>query len=84
MKVTLKIDVELVPVIIRALNEYTEKSVHNILSAAMPSEEVPVPKQAVKKVAKATPAVKRKRGRPPKQKALSTVVLAPSVEAKAA
>lgn len=74
MKVKITVDSELVPIIVRALNEYTEQSIKNLVAASSP---------APKEVAPKMPAP-RKRGRPrgsKTRKALGTVVSVGSLSA---
>ena len=74
MKVKITVDSELVPIIVRALNDYTEQSIKNLMAASSPA-----PKEVE---AKAT--APRKRGRPrgsKTRKALGTVVSVGSLSA---
>ena len=67
MKVKITVDSELVPIIVRALLEYTEQSIKNLVAASSP---------APKEVEAKAPTT-RKRGRPrgsKTRKALGTVV----------
>ena len=72
MKVTLKIDSELLPVVIKALREYTERSIVDLADAPKPA---PSAKPVVLKPTK-------RRGRPPgKKEAVAVAVAAPAAVA---
>jgi hypothetical protein len=70
MKVTLKIDSELLPVIVRALREYTERSIIDLVDR--PPAAIPKP-VAVKSV--------KRRGRPPGKKTKTQVAVTLSAPA---
>ena len=65
MKVTLKVDSELLPIIVKALRDYTERSIVDLVE----SPKVAAPKPVAVKVAK-------RRGRPPGRKNSSQVAVA--------
>ena len=49
MKVKITVDSELVPIIVRALTEYTKQSITNLVDAATPTTETTSKKPAPKK-----------------------------------
>ena len=70
MKVTLQVDSELLPVIVKALRDYTERSIVDLVDAPKVSTPKPV---AIK------PA--KRRGRPPGRKSATQVAVAVSAPA---
>jgi hypothetical protein len=54
MKVKITVDSELVPIIVRALNDYTDQSIKSLVAATTPASKDAPPKSAAPK----------KRGRP--------------------
>jgi hypothetical protein len=83
MKVTLKVDAEFVPIIIRAINEYTERSLAGmVVSVPVPSLAKPATKPA-----SADAKTTKKRGRPrgsKTKKATVTLAAPAAVTAQAA
>jgi hypothetical protein len=70
MKVTLKIDSELLPIIVKALRDYTDRSIVDMVESPAVAKPKPV---AIK------PA--KRRGRPPGRKNASKVAVAVSAPA---
>lgn len=74
MKVKITVDSELIPIIVRALNEYTEQSIKSLVTATTPAPKEAPPKSVASK----------KRGRPrgsTSRKSFGTTVPVGSVSA---